>query len=135
MIALALLLLVPGDVDVIDSKDFPKEAQVRALTAVVRVVNSTGDITGSGVLLRRSGPVVYVLTAAHVVSGAVWIGIRGPNKEQISAELVLVGDPDGVDLALVELNGELDQVLQMPIALVNRISLGAAVLERCHAIG
>jgi S1-C subfamily serine protease len=70
MIALALLLLVPGDVDVIDSKEFPKEAQVRALTATVRVVNSTADITGSGVILRRSGPVVYVLTAAHVVAGA-----------------------------------------------------------------
>jgi S1-C subfamily serine protease len=70
MIALALVLLVPGDIDALDSKEFPKEAQVKALTASVRVVNSTGDVTGSGVLLRRSGPVVYVLTAAHVVAGA-----------------------------------------------------------------
>ncbi len=70
MIALTLLLLVPGDVEVLESKDFPKEAQLRALTAGVRVVNSTADATGSGVLLRRNGPVVYVLTAAHVVAGA-----------------------------------------------------------------
>jgi S1-C subfamily serine protease len=70
MIALALLLLVPGDIDVLDSKDFPKEAQVRAVTATVRVVNAAKGAEGSGALLKRNGPLVYVLTAHHVVDGA-----------------------------------------------------------------
>jgi S1-C subfamily serine protease len=70
MISLALLLLIPGDIDVLDSKDFPKEAQVRAVTATVRVVNAAKNAEGSGVLLKRNGPLVYVLTAGHVVEGA-----------------------------------------------------------------
>jgi S1-C subfamily serine protease len=70
MLSLVLLALVPADIDVLDSKDFPKEAQVRAVTATVRVTNVTQGTAGSGVLLKRNGPLVYVLTAQHVVDGA-----------------------------------------------------------------
>jgi hypothetical protein len=40
MLTLALLALVPGDIDALDSRDFPKEAQVKAVTATVRVANA-----------------------------------------------------------------------------------------------
>jgi S1-C subfamily serine protease len=66
----ALLLLVPGDIDTVDSQDFPGEAQVQAVTATVRVGNLSRDVEGSGVLLKRNGPLVYVLTANHVVDGS-----------------------------------------------------------------
>ena len=86
---------------------------------------------GSG--CRVSGRLV--LTAAHVVADAVSIGIRGPDKKQASATLILVGDPDSVDLALVEVNDDVGQVPQMPMAAVDRARPSAAVIERCHAIG
>ncbi len=70
MIPLALLLLLPAEIGILDSKDFPKEAQLRAVTATVRVVNLTKGDEGSGVLLKRNGPIVYVLTANHIVDGA-----------------------------------------------------------------
>ena len=86
---------------------------------------------GSG--CRVSGRLV--LTAGHVVAGAVRVGVRGPDKKQTQAKAVLVGDPHGVDLALVELTGDVGGVPQMPMAVVDRASPGAAVVERCHAVG
>jgi hypothetical protein len=70
MLALALLLCAPTDIDVLDSKDFPRDAQVRAVTATVRVFNAAKEVGGSGALIGRNGPLVYVLTANHVVDGA-----------------------------------------------------------------
>jgi hypothetical protein len=70
MIALALLLWIPADLEILDSKEFPKDSQVRAFTATVRIYNVTKEVAGSGVLLKRNGPLVYVLTANHVVDGA-----------------------------------------------------------------
>jgi S1-C subfamily serine protease len=107
MIALALLLLVPSDVDVLDSKDFSKEAQVKALTAAVRVVNSTGDVTGSGVLLRRSGPVAYVLTAAHVVAGAKKVEVATfsaesyPKPAAVYRSAEVIATSEELDLAVL----------------------------------
>ena len=86
---------------------------------------------GSG--CRVSGKLV--LTAAHVVADAVWIGVRGPDKKQVSGKSLLLGDPNVIDLALVELDGDVGQVPHMPLAAVDRTSLGAEVVERCHAIG
>jgi S1-C subfamily serine protease len=107
MIALALLLLVPGDFDVLESKDFPKDAQVRALTAGVRVVNTTGDVTGSGVLLKRSGPVVYVLTAAHVVAGAKKLEVATfsadsyPKPAAVYGSVEVIATSKELDLAVI----------------------------------
>jgi S1-C subfamily serine protease len=69
MMPLALLLLITGDIEVLESRDFAKNVQVRATTATVRVVNGA-KAEGSGALLKRNGPLVYVLTANHVVDGA-----------------------------------------------------------------
>jgi S1-C subfamily serine protease len=63
---LYLLLLVPGEIDVVESKTFSRAAQLSAVTATVRVVNGTKGLTGSGVIIKQSGAFVYILTAAHV---------------------------------------------------------------------
>lgn len=70
MLAIACLLSVSVAVDFADVPEFTKDARDRAVAATVRVTNLTRNIGGSGVLLQRNGPVVYVLTANHVVDGA-----------------------------------------------------------------
>ncbi len=69
MYVLALLALVPGDIDTLDSKEFSKEAQVKAVTATVRVANSAKAAEGSGAVVHKDRAFLYVLTAAHVVDG------------------------------------------------------------------
>ncbi len=75
MLSLLLVLFAAADVDTVDSKDFPKDVQVRAVTATVRVQNPATETQGSGVLLRRSGPHLYLLTAAHVVGDAARVEV------------------------------------------------------------
>jgi S1-C subfamily serine protease len=64
---LACLLLVPGEIETVQTPDFSKEAQTAAVCATVRVVNPLAKIAGTGVILGRKGPAVYVLTACHVI--------------------------------------------------------------------
>jgi S1-C subfamily serine protease len=70
MIALAALCLLPGQLPTLDSQDFARDVQQKAVTATVRVVNATEAMDGSGVLLRQEGPFTYVLTANHLVGKA-----------------------------------------------------------------
>lgn len=69
MMALTLLALLPAELPVIESRAFDRAAQEKALQATVRIVNVRRSSEGSGAILRRSGPFVYFLTAAHVVAG------------------------------------------------------------------
>ncbi len=109
----------------------PLAARVVEVIADLGVGSPVRYRYGSG--CRVSGRLV--LTAAHVVADAVSIGIRGPDKKRASATLILVGDPDSVDLALVEVNDDVSQIPPMPMAEVDRARPGPAVVERCHAIG
>jgi len=61
-----LLWMAFAQIKPIDAPDFPAEAQERAVAATVRLKNTTQACDGSGVLVGRIGPVVYVLTAAHI---------------------------------------------------------------------
>jgi len=61
-----LLLLLPGEVPTVESKEFARAVQVAAVTATVRVVNGTKTLEASGVIVGRNGPFVYILTAGHV---------------------------------------------------------------------
>src|SRR5262249_48075855 len=107
VLTLALLALVPGDIDVLDSKEFSKEAQVKAVTATVRVGNAAKGFEGSGAVIHKSGPFLYVLTAAHVVAGAKQVEVvtfspashPGPTKVYREAE-VLAQSADA-DLAVL----------------------------------
>jgi S1-C subfamily serine protease len=65
-IALAVLGLLPGQLPTLDSQDFSREVQHKALTATVRITSKEG-IDGSGVLLGQDEPFVYILTANHLV--------------------------------------------------------------------
>jgi hypothetical protein len=109
VIPLALLLLVPADIDILDSKDFPKEAQVRAVTATVRIANKAGGAEGSGVLLKRTGAVVYVLTANHVVDGAKRVDVTTfsaeshPKGAAVYRGAEVIAQSAEADLAVVRL--------------------------------
>jgi S1-C subfamily serine protease len=63
MITLALLLFAQTPPD----GPARPAARAAALDATVRVVNSSTGAAGSGVIVNRGGPFVYVLTAGHLV--------------------------------------------------------------------
>lgn len=65
MLLLALLLnLAPPWVE---SADFPREKQEAALKATVRITNPQTGGQGTGVMVKKEGDFVYILTANHVV--------------------------------------------------------------------
>ena len=80
-----------------------------------------------------------VLTAAHVVAGAVSVVVRGPDKIEYPASTnpAYTGDADGPgpDLALVEIISAAVDVPTMTLAAVDRDSPVGDPVERCHAIG
>jgi hypothetical protein len=90
---------------------------------------------GSGCLVAGR----TVLTAAHVVAGAVSVIVRDPDKVayQAAADPVFTGDADGPgpDLALVEITGGWEDVPPMSLAAVDRNSPAGDPVERCHAVG
>ncbi len=80
-----------------------------------------------------------VLTAAHVIAGAVSVMVRGPDKIEHRAALdpAFIGDIDGPapDLALIEVAEDDVAVTPMPLAAVDRDSPAGIPVERCQAIG
>jgi S1-C subfamily serine protease len=70
VLGLACLFLLPGEIETIDTPDFSKEVQRAAVCATVRITNSAENLVGTGIILGRKGPAVFVLTAFHVVAGA-----------------------------------------------------------------
>lgn len=61
-----LLLMTPAQT--VESKDFSRQLQQRAVAATVRIVNRGEKVEGSGVVVGRAGKGFYILTAAHLVS-------------------------------------------------------------------
>jgi len=76
-----------------------------------------------------------VLTATHVVAGAAAAGItvRGPDKVPHPARVVdeLAGDPDTVDLALLELCDQTAELSPPPVAAVDRDAPVPVPVEGC----
>src|SRR5262245_45010456 len=110
MPGLACLLLVPAQVDIIQSADFSRKTQTAAVTATVRIRNVARKTEGSGVILGRKGGHVYVLTARHIVAGAGDLEITTfsigsyPRAEKVyrSGEVVS-RSKDITDLALIRI--------------------------------
>ena len=79
------------------------------------------------------------LTAAHVVAGAPAAGItvRGPDKVPHPARVVdgLAGDPDTIDLALLELGDQAAELPPPPVATVDRDAPVPVPVEGCWAVG
>jgi S1-C subfamily serine protease len=86
----------------------PAAARQAAIAATVRVVNPDTGGRGSGVVVHRSGPHVYVLTAAHVVGTAreahvhVWQAGK-PGKTQVHCGAVVLARSADADLAVLRL--------------------------------
>ena len=80
-----------------------------------------------------------VLTAAHVVAGAVSVEVRDPRKRTYKAILdpEFVGDTDGPrpDVALLEVEDEMAELAPIGLARVDRDALTEDPVEPCHAIG
>ena len=108
---------------------------------VVEVIADRGEgyspryRSGSGCLVAGR----TVLTAAHVVAGAVSVMVRGPDKvaHQATADPAFIGDADGPgpDLALIEITDGGIDVPAMGLAAVDRDSPAGDPVERCHVIG
>ena len=108
-LAFTVLALVPGAIETVDSPDFPKAAQEAAVTATVRVKNLTKGNGGTGAVVGRSGPFVYVLTANHVVAGTERVEVATfsarsyPKPETVSASAEVVARSEEADLAVLRL--------------------------------
>jgi S1-C subfamily serine protease len=107
MVALLLLGLLPGVMEPMDARDFPKEVQTTAVGATVRIRNLTQDGQGSGTIVGRKGAFVYVLTADHVVEGAdrlelaVFTAARSPEPDTVVKEVEIVARSKETDLAVL----------------------------------
>jgi S1-C subfamily serine protease len=60
----SLLLLLPAQV--VETKDFPKSLQMRAVAATVRIANRSERTEGTGVIIGDKDGAIYILTAAHL---------------------------------------------------------------------
>jgi tetratricopeptide (TPR) repeat protein len=104
----------------------------RVLEIVCRLDPPHATRYGSGFLLSGR----QVLTAAHVVVGAVSVTVRDTSKASYVAPLegMLVGDPYQLDLAILFVPDAPDLPL-VEIAQVNRRAPGGIRIERCSGIG
>jgi S1-C subfamily serine protease len=106
----AAVLLAQEEIPVIKSDDFTQSAQVSAVSATVQIRNPSRKTAGSGVLMGKNGPHVYVLTANHIVEGeeglevAVFSADSYPKPKAVYRTGRVVAAARGLaDLALVRL--------------------------------
>ena len=115
--------------------EVPLAARVVEVLADLGEGHSPRYRSGSGCIVAGR----TVLTAAHVVEGAVSVKVRPPDKvlREAALDTGFVGDGDGPgpDLALVELTGPGVDVPAMGLAAVDRDSVSGDPVERCHAVG
>ena len=104
---------------------------------IVEVITDLGDNAqpryryGSGCIVRGR----TVLTAAHVIAGARAVSVRRPDKVLRAAEVQwnFVGNEDGPDLALLEIDDNTIDLTPIDLAVVDRNL--ATPVENCHAVG
>lgn len=96
---------------VVESEDFPKALQDRAVAATVRLVNRTRRLEGSGVVIGRKDQSIYILTAAHLLRRADRLEIATfsadsyPEPAKIYTKTEVVArTKDMRDLALIRLS-------------------------------
>ncbi len=88
---------------------------------------------GSGLLIGGQ----TVLTAAHVVVDAVAATIRDTDKRHRSTVLdpAFIGDPDQLDLALLEVPGFGASLPRLHVGVVDRNSTTGKYIEDCWSVG
>ncbi len=127
------LVMIPallGQLPEVDSADFSKQLQKKALLATVRIVNVTANDDGTGVIVGRKGPFVYILTAKHVVHGAKKLEIHvfddesypKPARKYTFAEVLGETNFRNSDVALVQMLTKDELSKPMPVAAVSENS-------------
>lgn len=131
MVLLTCLLLLPAQIETKDSADFPKKLQVRAVTATVRIHNPAKKTEGSGVIVGRSGPFVYILTAQHLVGEAEQVDVTTfseqsyPKADKVyRSAKVVAKSADLRDLALVRMVCDDKTVGMLPLCPVAEVPKG-----------
>jgi hypothetical protein len=86
----------------------PEAAEKAALRATLHVNNRAKSVDGSAVVITRDGPVVYMLTAAHVVDGAERVTVdiadaANPKRRRILGEATVEKTAKAEDLALLRI--------------------------------
>jgi S1-C subfamily serine protease len=122
MFFLPCLLFLPGQIETKDSADFSRTLQVRAVTATVRIHNPANKMEGSGVIVGKGGPFVYILTAHHLVGAAEQLDITTfteqshPKADKVyRSAKVVAKSADLRDLALVRMVCDDKMVGMLPI--------------------
>jgi S1-C subfamily serine protease len=109
MLALLLIATLADPIEVVESAEFPAEAQRSAVTATVRIKNASRGSEGSGVIVGNNQGVVYVLTASHVVDKAERLEVETfsrasyPRPEATHTGAKVVAQSREQDLALLRL--------------------------------
>ncbi|GET37546.1 trypsin-like peptidase domain-containing protein [Microseira wollei] len=82
-------------------EDISEEVYRKTSRAVVRI--ETADSTASGFIITPDGKVV---TNAHVVGNAATVTVTLLDKSHLRADVIYVGEVDGIDLALLQIRGQ-----------------------------
>lgn len=77
-----------------------------SVVGVVVYANGTASGSGSGVVYRVDGKTAYIITNAHVVSGASDVEVVFSNKESVNA--TIVGSDTYSDIAVLKLTADFD---------------------------
>jgi TIR domain/Trypsin-like peptidase domain len=106
---------------------------------VVEVISDRGAESsarysyGSGFLVRGK----TVLTAAHILTDAVNIQIRGVDKVPRVAvrDVALIGDPDHLDLALLDVPDWPEMLPAVTVAIIDRETGRGGFVDDCWSVG
>jgi S1-C subfamily serine protease len=107
--AVMLGLMLGGQIEVLESREFPKAAQEAAVAATVRIVNPAQNAQGTGVIIHQQKPFVYILTANHVVDRADGLEVETfsarsfPKREAVYRSGKVLAQAADEDLAVVRL--------------------------------
>ena len=77
-----------------------------SVVGVLVYANGTASGSGSGVVYRVDGKTAYIITNAHVVSGATDVQVVFSNKESVNA--TIVGSDTYSDIAVLKLTADFD---------------------------
>lgn len=92
MFSLLLLAALPGQLA--DNSNFTKAQQQAAFEATVRIYHPASRSHGTAVAVGKRGPVVYFLTAAHLVPEKAVVGRENEDVKAVELVLYLAKDPD-----------------------------------------
>jgi S1-C subfamily serine protease len=114
---LILALVVP----IGSAQEKPAKVDITAVMATVRIINPLNGAQGSGVLIHRSGPHVYVLTAQHVVAKAAAVQVQlftaqsYPRPGPTYNDVIVLAESRVADLAVLRIRVGSDQPVILPL--------------------